>query len=570
MDQLILLKNRKIPGEQHRAHDPKQKSGKMKKLILFLLACWLTVQSLAQSKTAQNKSLILDQLLRAYEKANLFNGSILVAASDQIIYEKGLGHKSVSAGSLNDINTLYRIYSITKTFTSTVILKLVEQKKLSLEDRLSRFYPSFPKGDSVTIQHLLSHTSGIYDYTRGNDMKDESEDSFIKFLSSRAFDFSPGKGWSYSNSGYWLLGFIISKVTGLTYEEAVKQFIFIPCGMKNSGFDFKTLKHINKATGYEVFAAGVKKESEDIDPPGPYAAGAIYSSVKDMYRYYRAQQSFQLISRTSLLKAWTPDSLNKHYGLGWQVDSFGGKRMVFHGGGGPGFRSNFVMIPEDKVCVFLLTNNENSNLDPLTRMICNVIYDKPYKIPVDVAVDASVLLRYKGYYRMNESLSLQIDLEDSRLIAKANGQGKTNLYAERNNYFYAPDADAYLEFVSIHNDGADTLILYQGSRIVQGKRYIPVWGILGSATDVGWDEKPDLKMLLKPGSKDVWYITDVQFKPGVFKFRFNNDWSMNYGAGDSPGLLKMQGGDISVEPGLYDIELDLSEPQKPLYVLKKK
>src|SRR3990170_8829274 len=125
---------------------------------------------------------------------------------------------------MNDANSIFQTYSITKTFTSTLILKLVELNRLALSDKLSKYYPEFPKGDSITIEHLLTHTSGVYDYTRGNDMPDKTEKSFIRFIETKPFDFSPGTGWNYSNSGYWLLGFIIKKVTGVTYEEAVDKY----------------------------------------------------------------------------------------------------------------------------------------------------------------------------------------------------------------------------------------------------------------------------------------------------------------------------------------------------------
>ncbi|OQP47460.1 hypothetical protein A4H97_08185 [Niastella yeongjuensis] len=268
----------------------------MKKLVLFLLTLGSTGNINAQSKQ-------LDELVSAHAKLNRFNGTVLVSRGNAIVYEKAFGIKNAAKGTNNDINTLFRIYSVTKTFTATVIFKLIEEKKLSLDDRLSKFYPSFPKGDSITIQHLLMHKSGIYNYTKGNDMKDQSEATFIRFLSAKPLEFPPGKGWDYSNSGYWLLGYIIQKVTGIAYEEAVKRYIFQPCKMHHSGFDFKTLKDKNKSTGYEVFTASTKKEAQDIDPPGPYAAGAIYSTVDDLYRYYKAQQAFKLISRQSLYQA---------------------------------------------------------------------------------------------------------------------------------------------------------------------------------------------------------------------------------------------------------------------------
>jgi CubicO group peptidase (beta-lactamase class C family) len=435
----------------------------MKELMLFLLALASTGNTFAQSKP-------IDELVRAYANVNRFNGTVLVARGNRIIYEKGFGVKNAAQQTSNDTNTLFRIYSVTKTFTSTVIFKLIEENKLSLDDRLSKFYPSFPKGDSITIQHLLTHTSGIYDYTNGNDMKDQSEATFLSFLSTKPLDFSPGKGWRYSNSGYWLLGYIIQKVTGITYEEAVRRYVFLPCKMTNSGFDFKILQHKNKAMGYEVFTAGKKKEATDIDPPGPYAAGAIYSTVGDLYRYYKAQQAFQLISRQSLYKAWTPDTINKHYGFGWQIDNVDGKKAVSHAGGGPGFSSNFLFIPQDSVFVVLLTNNEDSYLDALTHSICNLVYDKPYKIPIDVPVDSLLLQRYVGHYTFAPTFSLDITIERGKLLAQPVGQAKTIMLAEKENYFYALEKDAYLEFLVNESGVCNEAVLHQGGGEHHGKR----------------------------------------------------------------------------------------------------
>ncbi|MEO6962245.1 MAG: serine hydrolase domain-containing protein, partial [Puia sp.] len=141
-----------------------------------------------------------------------------ISQDGKIIFEKGYGYKNTESKTLNDTNSIFEIYSTTKTFTSTVIFKLIELNKLSLNDKLSKFYPSFPKGDSITIENLLTHTSGIYDYTNESNMTDHSENSLLSLLAKKPLNISPGTNWSYSNSGYCLLGFIISKVTAMPYE----------------------------------------------------------------------------------------------------------------------------------------------------------------------------------------------------------------------------------------------------------------------------------------------------------------------------------------------------------------
>lgn len=536
----------------------------MKKIVLFLLALWSAIHSIAQ-KPALNKTKEIDQLVKAYERLSKFNGVVLVAAGGQLIYENGVGYKNAAEKSFNDTNTLFRIYSITKTFTSTVIFKLIEEKKLTAEDRLSRFYPSFPKGDSITIAHLLTHTSGIYDYTRGNDMPDQSEQSFVNFLCSKPLDFSPGAGWGYSNSGYWLLGFIIQKITGTTYEEAVKQYIFDPLKMAHSGFDFKTLKHPDKATGYEWLSAAVKKQSTDIDPPGPFAAGAIYSTAGDLYKYFNGIQAYQVISKESQMKAWTAAATNKGYGFGWQLNGYYGRKVVYHGGGGPGFKSNFFLIPEDSVCVIMLNNAENTNLDAFTRVVCNILYDKPYKIPFEMNTGSQQLEKYTGTYQVDSLFTMYITAENGKLVAQATGQGKTVLLAEKENYFYAVEAEASLEFRANGKGQYNELVLAQGGKEIRAARFYPAWGVLGDATTIGWDGQKDIELKRLPGKDEIWELKNLSLKKGEIKFRFNNDWNINYGDNKHDHILDLYGDNIKVEEGVYDIRLDLSDKERPAY-----
>lgn len=153
----------------------------MKKTVMLLLTFGLAQATFCQ----QSISGKLDELMAAYCKVNKFNGCVLVARKGAILLEKGYGIKNALGNTVNDAKSIFRIYSITKSFTSTMILKLVELKKLSLSNKLSKFYPGFPKGDSITIEHLLTHTSGIYDYTRGNNMPDQTERSFIHFITTK-------------------------------------------------------------------------------------------------------------------------------------------------------------------------------------------------------------------------------------------------------------------------------------------------------------------------------------------------------------------------------------------------
>jgi CubicO group peptidase (beta-lactamase class C family) len=536
----------------------------MKKVLMILLTFGLT-QALFCQKTVSQK---LDELMEAYCKVNKFNGSVLVSSKGKILLEKGYGIKNAENKTMNDANGIFRIYSITKTFTSTVILKLAELKKLSLSDKLNKFYPEFPMGDSITVENLLTHTSGIYDYTRGSDMPDQTEKSFISFIKTKPLDFSPGTNWSYSNSGYYLLGFIIKKVTGMPYEDAVRKYIFSPLQMIHSGFDFKNLSDKNKTTGYEIFSDEIKKEAVIYDPPGPFAAGAIYSTVSDLYKYHNGLQAFKIVTAKTLKKAYSP--FKNNYGYGWVIRTYEGKDIVSHSGGAAGYRSNFVRIPKDDICIILLNNTENANVELITKSVVNILINKPYKIPFEIKVSKEELSKYIGTYQVTDPpIVMYLTLDNGRLAAQVSGQQKTILLAESDNHFFAEEADGFVEFEKGNTEKIDRMILNQEGQKFTGNRIYPAWGLLGSATLIGWDG-PDIKFTEDSLKKGVWILSKIKLNTGELKFRFNNDWNINYGDNGNDKILELYGENIKIEAGTYDIILDLTDETKPKYSVLKK
>jgi CubicO group peptidase (beta-lactamase class C family) len=520
----------------------------MKKIIILVIVLALTSAAYSQNNHATK----LDELFTFYQKQNLFNGSVLIAQKGQILLDKGYGLQNVALNKTNDPKSIFQIYSITKTFTATVILQLVEAKKLSLTDKLSKFYPSFPNADSITVEHLLTHTSGIYDYTSGNTMPDQSEKSFIEFHATKPLDFSPGTDWSYSNSGYYFLGYIIQKVTGWSYEKAVAHYIFAPLKMKNSGFAFKNLKSKNKAIGYEVFSEKNKKASIIYDPPGPFAAGGIYSTVEDMYKYYNGLKTYKILSKDLLDKAYTPYKNN--YGYGWVVLTMFDKKTVGHSGAGAGFRSNFVQVPEDDICIVAFTNTER-DLNIAMSAVLKILYDKPYKIPVVIPADKATLQQYVGAYEVNSNFVVYVTLENSTLVAQAANQPKSVLYLEQENLFYAEELSGYVRFEKNESQQIDALVFNKGDEAVKAKKIYPSWGIIGSATEMGWDG-PDTK-LVESDTKGIWTLKNIPLKDGELKFRFNNDWTINLGK-DLGDQLILDGNNIPITSGIYDIILDLT------------
>ncbi|ULQ52898.1 serine hydrolase [Flavihumibacter fluvii] len=525
----------------------------MKQFILILLTLGLARASFAQSPTTAK----IDALLSAYAQLNLFNGSALVAQKGKILLQKGYGTKA---------SGIFQIYSITKTFTSTLVLKLSEEGKLSVTDKLSKYYPGFPKGDSITIEQLLSHTSGLFDYTHGNDMPDMQEKTLIGFLSKKELDFAPGTGWSYSNSGYYLLGYIIQRVTGIPYEQAIHQYILDPVQMTRSGFDFKALASPNKTIGYSVFTSKEKKPAIIYAAPGPFAAGAIYSTVGDLFKYHQALQKFSIISKASLDKAYTP--LRNNYGLGWFTSSFEGQQVVGHSGGAAGFRSNFVRIPELDLCIVLLSNNEIANLDLITRRILAVLFSKPYQVPVErYCINREAQRAITGTYS-NDTFHVYIYVADGKLVAQPATQRKSVLLAQSPLDFYVDDLEGHLLFKKDSNNKITQMVVKRNGKEDSFKRIYPGWGLLGNATAVGWEgRQPDLVFTEDAQHKGIWTITNIQLSTGNIKFRFDNDWTINFGDNDADGKLEADGSDIKVAAGRYDILLDLTDEEQPGYIL---
>jgi CubicO group peptidase (beta-lactamase class C family) len=268
----------------------------MKKLFLLI-----TLMCFGHFIFAQGDK--IDTLLSTYAKLHKFNGAALVAKNGVILLNKGYGYRDATLKTPNDEHTIFQLGSITKQFTSAIILKLQEEKKLSVSDKLGKYFPGYPKGDSITIRQLLTHTSGIFNYTNnGEFMKNEitkpaTREKMLALFKDKPLDFSPGTGWNYSNSGYLLLGYIIEDVTKMTYEQAVRKYIFTPLRMTHSGFDFTDLKTKEKATGYFNLDQKENTAAPIVDSSVSFSAGAIYSTTGDLFLWHKALQTNTILSK---------------------------------------------------------------------------------------------------------------------------------------------------------------------------------------------------------------------------------------------------------------------------------
>ncbi len=439
--------------------------------------CILVGITLSVSAIAQTTSARLREYFKAAQAAGIFNGTVRIVRGDSTLIDDGFGYKNVESKTLNDSNTIYQIGSITKQFTAVTILKLAEQKKLSISDKLSKYFPDFPNGEKINIENLLTHTSGIYNFTNDTGFIKNgwyqilSRKDLLAQFKDRPLDFEPGTKFNYSNSGYALLGFIIEKVTGKSYEEVVRQLIFKPAKMMHTGFDFSNLSTENKATGYYSMAEGAVIKARLVDSTVSFSAGAIYSTTADLVKWNNALLANKIITATSLKNAWTPRQ--SKYGFGFIIDSIAGKLLVSHNGGVDGFLSHNTIVPADSIQVVILSNNMATKITDVTKAVFSILYNHPYKLPEvakETTLENAILKRYVGDYALAPTFKITITLEGNQLKAQATGQSKFDIFPKNEKTFFYKVVDAQIEFTTNENGEVTQLTLHQSGQHIPGKR----------------------------------------------------------------------------------------------------
>ena len=355
--------------------------------VIFAAALLLASASLAPAQDHFKK---VDELLKQYYDLGLFTGSVLVSDRGKI-YEKGYGLANREWDIPNAPDTKFRLGSITKQFTATLILQLVEQGKIKLDGHITDYLPDYRKdtGDKVTIHNLLTHTSGIPSYTERPDYTSDisrntfTPADFVKKYVSGDLEFEPGTKFSYDNGGYFILGAIVEKITGKPYEQVLKERIFDPLGMSDTGFDHLETILPKRATGYSKNPTGFVNSSY-VDMSVPYAAGSLYSSARDLYKWDRALYTDKVLSAASRELMFKPNLSNYGYGFFIGETPIGNAKVktISHSGGINGFATLIVRLVDSQSAIILLSNVEATvSLSKISRAITNILYDQPYDAP---------------------------------------------------------------------------------------------------------------------------------------------------------------------------------------------
>lgn len=423
----------------------------------------------------------LDNYIKAYVEQGRFSGSVLIAKDGKILLCKGYGMANYEHDVPNTPQTIFRIASMTKQFTAMAVMQLQEKGLLSVNDTLSKYIPDYPNGDKITIHHLLTHTSGIPKNSpnfKQERIKSHTLETRIALFKDLPLDSQPGEKYNYTNSGYILLTYIIEKASGKKYETVLKENIFDQLGMNNTGYDKAKPIIKNLASGYSIDGKGLIN-ADYTDPSFRAGAGALYSTVEDLYRWDQALYSEKLLPKQSFATVFTAhvkqnkDNQNSSlsYGYGWDIDRKNNRNVIEHSGEMEGFTSDIKRYPDDKVCIIVLSNCDylhvlQPNVTKITKGLAAIIFGEKYELPQKrIAVNPEIYDQYVGKYRFKEDFFLTVTKENNKLITQVTGQEKLEVYPEsETEFFNNVMIDGKISFIKDERGAVTKLILHQISR----------------------------------------------------------------------------------------------------------
>lgn len=417
----------------------------MKIRFLYAIILTLALFNVVFSQTLDKAK--LDKFFDTLAAKNKAMGSLTVAKDGNVLYSRAVGYSQINDKDkkASTTATRYRVGSIAKMFTAVMIFQLTEEGKLKLSDPLAKFYPQIPNAEKITIAQILSHRSGIHSFTGDPDfrtwlMNPKTKEEMLAVIAKSKPDFEPGEKMQYSNAGYVLLGYIVEKVGGKSYQTALKERITSKIGLKDTYLGGKTDVSNNETFSYS-YAGNWKQEIEtDLSIPG--GAGAILSTPTDLTKFIQALFDLKLISKESLNQMQTEK-------MGMFPFPLDGKTVYGHTGGIDGFNSMLIYSPEEKLAIAYTSNGVVYPVNDIMLGINNIYRSKPFEIPTfeTIAVSEEVLDKYVGVYASaGFPLKITVTREKATLFAQASGQSAFPLEATAQNQFKFETAGIVLEF----------------------------------------------------------------------------------------------------------------------------
>jgi CubicO group peptidase (beta-lactamase class C family) len=405
--------------------------------------------------------------------------SLTVVSHGEVVVSRGYGVIDVEQKTPAAADSIFRIGSITKQFTAAAILQLAAAGKLSIDDKLSRFLPDFKYADQITLHQLLTHTSGLKDYTSlpwWNEHMGEafSRAELLARIAAEPLGFAPGTRWSYCNSGYYLLGLVIEKASGQSYADYVKQHVVARAGLADTAYCPQKQDYARAAHGYQVKGAKLEPAAP-IDMAHPYAAGSLCSTAPDLVAWMKALAHGQIVDEAAWKRMTTPVTLGGGktypYGFGLFTGDLGGHAQIGHGGGINGFVSALSYFPDDDLYVAVLVDTESGLADSLAASIARTALGVKEKPLDDLPIPAADAARLAGRYSFPDvGLVLVVTVDGEEVFAQNEGSGdRRRLHLQADGTYVIPEAHAVLKF-DPDGDHAKSLDVTQGGVSFTGAR----------------------------------------------------------------------------------------------------
>ncbi len=475
----------------------------------------------------------IDASIAPLYKADAPGSTVIVTKDGKTVFRKAYGMADVSAKLGMDPDMSLRLGSITKQFTAVAILKLAEQGKLSVSDDFRKYLPDFPdKGKTITIEHLLTHSSGIPSYTglpgfRAGMTKDVTVNELIATFKDLPLEFTPGERFAYNNSGYILLGAIIEKASGQRYADFVARQIFDPLGMKHTAYEGHERNKVPAARGHEG-RDGQYRPAAALSMTQPYAAGSLVSTVDDLARWDAAITAGKLLKPASWKQAFTPYKLASGdangYGYGWSMGKLKDSNTIAHGGGINGFSTYATRLPDEKVYVAVLNNSDSGLVAPevIASKAAAIAIGKPFPEYKAIKLDAKALDAFVGTYKVDDKTDRVITREGDQLFLQRTGSSRQPLTPHSDTGFFV----------------ATGLTGVQFGKNAQGEvSQLTVTGTLPDSISLRTSAKPPTERVaitLAPGVFER-YVGKYELRPGfVLDVRKDGDKYIGHATNQGP------------------------------------
>jgi CubicO group peptidase (beta-lactamase class C family) len=432
-----------------------------KQRVFRLLVSVATFSFLAQECNGAAVGKKMDQFVNAYANTGWFMGSVLVAKTGHELLSKGYGYADLEWRIPNLPRTRFQLASVTKQFTAASILLLEDRGKLRTNDPIRKYFPSMPVGwGEITIYHLLTHTSSIPD--DAVDYDPSRPDPLL--FRDQPIAFHPGEKWAYSNGGYIVLGVLLERISGQRYGDFIRENIFRPLGMNDSGLDSNVAIIPNRASGYWPRLSGPENAERPNLALG-FSAGSLYSTTQDLLRWEEGLFGGKLLTRESLTKMTTP--FKEDYACGLYVRRTKGRLLIEHDGNNIGFNTHLAYYPDEKLAVVILGNLNTGVTKTMADSLAALAQGNGSVVwaPKKITVPAGMLSRYVGSYSFSNS-NLEVRLENGELTGQFTGGVRFPIFPESETRFYTRKSDLALEFTI---DG-QSVTQHQNERDLKGQR----------------------------------------------------------------------------------------------------